>query len=84
MTVQVAVFVNTARVLWAHIIALFCGFPVKLKNGRQITSWLFVISPLPVSLFWPGLLLPAVLVAFLAEGSKFLMFDTAVSYKTIA
>lgn len=59
----------------ARIMALISG---AASITATMTSWLFLFSPLPVSLFWPGLLLPAVLVAFLAEGSKFLMFDTAV------
>jgi hypothetical protein len=48
----------------------------------QITAWLFVISPLPAYFFWPGFLLPTLMTSFLTEGSKFLIFDTAVCRNT--
>ena len=48
-----------------------------------VTAWLFVVSPLPAFLFWPGLLLPSLMASFLAEGSKFLFFDTAICRNTV-
>jgi hypothetical protein len=43
-----------------------------------ITSWVFVCTPLPISFFWPALLLPLVMISFIAEGSKFLLFDVGI------
>ena len=48
-----------------------------------LTVWLFVLTPLPDCFVWPGVLLPALLAAFLAEGSKFLFFDTTVCRNNI-
>jgi hypothetical protein len=50
-------------------------FPGKT---RQVTSFLFIISPLPAFFFWPGILMPSLVVAFLSEGSKFLLFDASM------
>lgn len=47
-----------------------------------MTAWLFVVTPIPVYFFWPGFLLPALMAAFLTEGSKFLIFDTKVCRST--
>lgn len=44
----------------------------------MFVSWIFVISPIPAGILWPAILLPSVMIAFISEGSKFLMFDTAL------
>eukprot|EP00934_Nitzschia_sp_Nitz4_P001252 Nitzschia sp. Nitz4//scaffold199_size41809//15716//17240//NITZ4_007450-RA/size41809-augustus-gene-0.40-mRNA-1//1//CDS//3329540561//1252//frame0 len=64
----------------ARLMAYIAGSAGSLA---MITSWLFVVSPLPASFFWPGLLLPCVMAAFLAEGSKFLLFDVALCRNTL-
>ncbi|KAL3915979.1 MAG: hypothetical protein SGILL_005389 [Bacillariaceae sp.] len=48
-----------------------------------VTVWLFVLTPMPVSFLWPGVMLPALLAAFLSEGSKFLFLDTAICRNTV-
>lgn len=49
----------------------------------MITSWLFVLSPLP-PFFWPVFLLPALVTSTLAQGlSIFLAYDTAICRKEI-
>jgi hypothetical protein len=49
----------------------------------KISTWLFVVSPLPVRFFWPVVVLPALVASFLAEASKFLFYDTSICRKTV-
>ena len=47
--------------------------------ASAILSWTFV-GPFfcPVHFLWPGVLLPLVMISFIAEGSKFLFFDMSI------
>jgi hypothetical protein len=40
-----------------------------------ILAWLMIVTPLPANACWPTVLLPLIMLSFIAEGSKFLIFD---------
>jgi hypothetical protein len=48
-----------------------------------LTLWMIVMTPIPTSCIWPGLLLPNTMLSFIAEGSKFLLFDIALCRKEV-
>ena len=49
----------------------------------MLTLWMIVVTPIPTSCLWPGLLLPNTMLSFIAEGSKFLLFDIALCQKDV-
>lgn len=44
----------------------------------SFTCWTIVLFPVPVNCLWSAVVLPAIMLAFIAEGSKFLIFDIAL------
>ncbi|CAB9508646.1 expressed unknown protein [Seminavis robusta] len=51
---------------------------IAASTLAMAVAWLFVISPVPADFLWPAVLLPSIMVAFICEGAKFLIFDTGV------
>lgn len=49
----------------------------------QIMVWLLVLTPLPAFFLWSGIVLPSLMAAFVSEGSKFLLFDTAICRSSV-
>jgi hypothetical protein len=43
-----------------------------------LTTWIIIFFPLPVFCIWPAIVLPCSMLGFIAEGSKFLIFDIAL------
>lgn len=70
------VFIENDRT-WkvARIMAMVAGLASTVS---ALVAWLFCLTPLPPGFLWPVLFLPIVMVAFIAEGSKFLLFDIGV------
>ena len=48
-----------------------------------VLIWLMVLTPIPTGSIWPCILLPLVMLSFIAEGSKFLLFDMALCSSSI-
>jgi len=57
---------------------VMAGIAVCGSLLATLTLWMIVLLPLPVHCVWPGILLPSCMLAFIAEGSKFLFFDIAL------
>jgi len=58
----------------ARIMTMLAG---SASVFSSLVAWGLSVLPLPAS-FWPCLLLPSVMIAFITEGSKFLLFDVSM------
>lgn len=59
----------------ARIIALIAVSGSMLST---LAIWMVNLCAVPIRCLWPGILLPATMLSFIAEGSKFLIFDVAL------
>jgi hypothetical protein len=48
-----------------------------------LVIWMMVITPLSSCFFWPGILLPAVLLQLLSGSARFIIFDTQICHEQL-
>lgn len=58
-----------------RIIAMIAG---SASLWSLTVIWLLLLLPVPIGCIWPAVLLPATMLSFIGEGSKFLLFDVAI------
>jgi len=73
-------FVDDDRTFFVSRIMAYVAIGASIL--ATITSWLFVLSPLP-AFFWPIFVLPALVTSTLAQGSMFLFYDTSICRKNV-
>lgn len=64
----------------AQILALVSGGAGCLAT---IVIWMMIITPIPSCFFWPGVLLPAVLLQLLSGSARFVFFDTQICHEQL-
>jgi len=48
-----------------------------------LVIWMMIITPIPSCFFWPGILLPAVLLQLLSGSARFVFFDTQICHEQL-
>lgn len=57
----------------------YLGMISAVSGGvAAVMAWLLVVTPIPASCIWSGIMLPLLPIAFLGEGTKFLFLDANI------